>query len=66
MLAIDGSNARPELSALRRALAVAEARADRAEAEAAKAGDCRKFRVWAGMMGKEETSHATTQRAYDP
>ncbi len=29
-------------------------------------GDCRKFRVWAGMRGRKETSHAATQRAYDP
>ena len=28
-------------------------------------GDCRKFRVWAGIVGKKETPHAPTQTACD-
>jgi hypothetical protein len=29
------------------------------------AGDCREFRVWAGIMGKKETLYVTTQGTLD-
>ncbi len=28
-------------------------------------GDCQKFRVWAGIMGKKDPQYVTTQRTYD-